>query len=137
MGIIDYDNATYSLALIDFDLFIESLNDLDKHMKDARENLYLIINKDDPELVVYMETYALRKFKVAKRFFDTIRRDINKYTNKLKIFLSKNPKSKAVFDAKVKELTELMAEKETGIDNEFALGEDYISKNKKHEDSVD
>ena len=137
MGIIDYDKATYSLALIDFDLFIESLNDLDKHMKDARENLYLIINKDDPELVDYMETYALRKFKVAKRFFDTIRRDINKYTNKLKIFLSKNPKSKAVFDAKVKELTELMTEKETVIDNEIALGEDYISRNKKHEDSVD
>ena len=137
MGIIDYDKATYSLALIDFDLFIESLNDLDKHMKDARENLYLIINKDDPELVDYMETYALRKFKVAKRFFDTIRRDINKYTHKLKIFLSKNPKSKAVFDAKVKELTELMTEKETVIDNEIALGEDYISRNKKHEDSVD
>ena len=43
MNLVDYDRATFSLALIDFDLFIESLNDLDKHMKDARENLYLII----------------------------------------------------------------------------------------------
>ena len=137
MNMVDYDKATFSLAIIDFDLFIECLQNLDNHLKDARENMCLIFREDNTELIPFIEQYSLRKFETAKNYFKTVKKSIIKYTNKLQIFLSKNPKSKETFDTKVKTLNELIEEKEIVIDEEIAKCQDYIARNLKLEDTVD
>lgn len=131
MDKVKFDKATYSLALIDIDLFTDCLKNLEESLKDANENLDLILTRDDENLVPCLQKYSLKKFEDAKRYFTIVRSRIDRYRNKLTIYFNKNLIEKEAFNLKVKVLNELINEKAEFIDEQILKCENYIAKNSK------
>ena len=129
MDKVNYDKATYSLAIIDIDLFTDCLKNLEETLKDANENLELILSRDDENLVHFLEEYSLKKFENVKQYLKVVRSKVDKYRNKLIVSFSKNLVSKDTFNLKVKTLNELVKEKECFISEQIVKCEDYIARN--------
>ena len=134
MDKVSYDKATYSLAIIDIDLFTECLQNLESSLKDANDNLELIWAYDSEELVPFLQKYSLKKFEDAKKYFKVVRSKIDKYRNKLVVYFSKNLIAKETFNLKVKTLNEIIKEKELFVDGQILKCEDYIARNSKEND---
>ncbi|MBO5955159.1 MAG: hypothetical protein J6Q13_04270, partial [Clostridia bacterium] len=90
MDKVNYDKATYSLAIIDIDLFTECLQNLDATLKEANDNMELILTNDNKDLAPFLQEYSLKKFEDAKKYFKIVRSKVDKYRNKLIIYFSKN-----------------------------------------------
>lgn len=135
MDKVNYDKATYSLAIIDIDLFIDCLKNLEETLKDANENLELILSRDDENLVHFLQQYSLKKFEDAKNYFKVVRSKVDRYRNKLIVYFSKNLVAKETFNLKVKTLNELINEKELYIDGQILKCDDYIARNFKEKNT--
>ena len=131
MDKVNYDKATYSLAIIDIDLFTECLQNLDATLKEANDNMELILTNDNKDLAPFLQEYSLKKFEDAKKYFKIVRSKVDKYRNKLIIYFSKNLVAKETFNLKVKTLNELIKEKELFIDSQILKCDDYIARNSK------
>ena len=131
MDKVNYDKATYSLAIIDIDIFIECLQNLEKSLKEANNNLELILTHDDEALIPFIKTYSLKRFEDAKNYFKVVRIKVDKYRNKLIVFFSKNLVAKETFNLKVETLNNLIKEKESFIDEQILKCNNYILKNSK------
>lgn len=129
MGKVDYDKATFSLAIIDIDLYTDSLQNLDMLLGEAKENMQLILAHKDENLVPFLQKYTLNKFEDAKKSFKNIRSKVDKYRNKLINYFKNNLTAKETFNLKVKILNEIIREKELFIDEQMKKCNAYISKN--------
>lgn len=129
MDKVSYDKATYSLALIDIDLFTECLQNLDVAVSEAKKNMELILTHNNEELVPFLQKYSLKKYEDAKKYFKMVRSRVDKYRNKLTIYFSKNLIAQKTFNSKVEILNELLKEKELFIDAQIAKCNNYIAAN--------
>jgi len=135
MGNINYDKARYSLAIIDLDLFIEGLENLEESIAEAKDNMNLILTRNDEELVYFLQEYSLSKFENARKYIKTIKSKIDKYRNNLITYFSKNLVAKDTFNLKVKTLNQLIEEKSQLIDDYIEKCNHYILTNSKNKNS--
>lgn len=134
MDKVSYDKSIYSLALIDIDLFLESLKNLEAELKDATENMELVLsNQGFENSVSILEKHCLLKFKKFKTFLSNMRNKIEKYEKNLNVFFSKNLITKQTFELKSKVLNELIFEKESFIAEEIIKCEKFIAEKKDYE----
>jgi hypothetical protein len=136
MDKVSYDKATYSLAIIDIDLFTECLQNLDVAVREAKENMELILTHNNEELVPFLQQYSLKKFEDVKKYFRVVRSRVDKYRNKLVIYFSKNLIAQKTFNSKVEILNELLKEKELFIDAQIEKCNNYIAANTSNKVSV-
>lgn len=129
MDKVNYDKATFSLAIIDIDLYTDSLQNIDMALGEARENMQLILSHNDENLVSFLQEYSLNKFEDAKQSFKNIRSKIDKYRNKLIDYFKNNLIAKDTFNLKVKILNDIIREKELFIDEHIKKCNEYIAKN--------
>ena len=133
MGNINYDKARFSLAIIDLDLFVEGIQNIEFYISEAKDNMELILTRNDEDLVPFIKKYSLSKFKDVKKYMKTVKSKIDKYRNNLITYFKKNLIAKETFNSKVKTLNELIEEKQVIIDDYILQCENYIAKNSKCE----
>lgn len=117
MGIINYDNAKYSLAMIEFKNYISTVLSIDGKLEDADFIFNRIIyrqNKTEDEIEV-LRKFAFTEYAKISKYLKKVKKDIIKYQTELKDFLDENPEKQTDFNAVLDHLIPLVEEQEKNI----------------------
>ena len=117
MGIINYDNAKYSLAMIEFKNYISTVLSIDGKLEDADFIFNRIIyrqNKTEDEIEV-LRKFAFTEYAKISQYLKKVKKDIIKYQTELKDFLDENPEKQTDFNAVLDHLIPLVEEQEKNI----------------------
>lgn len=95
-----YGQATFSLALIDINIFIETLANIEEILKDSENTLNLIesLKEQTKDSISCLEKYPLAEFCKVQRYLKHARNKVKIYQNKLVQYFSENPNKKEEFD---------------------------------------
>lgn len=111
---INYGKATYSLAMIEFNEYVDLLKEMDKRLLESTDTFNLIICKTKKSKIYseVLNEYVLPVFCKEKDFITSVKTSIEKYKTKLKTYLTENPTEFDCFNAKLIELNLLLKDKE-------------------------
>ena len=95
-----YGQATFSLAMIDINNFIETLANIEEILKDSENTLNLIesLKEQTKDSISCLEKYPLAEFSKVQRYLKHARNKVKIYQNKLVQYFSENPNKKEEFD---------------------------------------
>lgn len=128
MGSVDYGRATFSLAMIDFRTYVDTLMSIDKKLEEANFVLNHVLKSDRSEdMKNLLSEYAFVKFAKVQTFLKEVKKNIMKYQKKLQNFLAENPKEHEEFNAQLDILIPLFEEKEKFINEQIKKCFDYLN----------
>ena len=112
-----YGSATYSIAIMEFNGFIETLENVENLLKDSIETLNIILGRKEmsEDMLSCLKKYPLTEFCKVQRYIEGVRRAIRKYQNRLEQYLQENPNKKQEFDLVLEKLNILVREKQIFI----------------------
>ena len=118
---IDYNNAKFSLAMIDFKNYTDFLLSLDLTLDDANFLYNHVMNKKEKtqDLVDILRKYSFTEFaKVQKRLIK-IENEIKKYQFSLHDYLQENVGKQEEFNSQLDILIPLLQEYKKSIENKI------------------
>ena len=131
---INYGKAIFSVAMIDFDNYIELLNKIDIELENPNFVLNYVLSKGNYEdSADLLKEHAFSKFAKIKCALDKMEKEIVKYQNRLEEFLSENEDERTVFDRKLDILIPLHEEKSRFVKAQIQKCFDYIKSNEYQE----
>ena len=125
------DKAIYSLAMIDFQIYSDTLNHLEQTLAQSINTLNMIINCKDQNTYLedYLKNNILTEFARAEKYIKRVKQEIIRYQNKVKDFISCNPEEKETFNTSLESLNKLLEEKSEFVAEQLRKCFDYIKDN--------
>lgn len=113
----NYDQAKFSLALIDFKQFTEVLFNVDEQLKDANFLMNYLVNRQNKsaELKGAINDIALPTYVKVKQYLEFVEKSVKKYMKDLEKFLNTHEKEREDFFELLNVLIPLIQEKQKFI----------------------
>ena len=126
---VNYGKAVYSVAMIDFNSYIETLLNLDEELREPNRLLTYVFDKTEinDDLKDMINDLALSKFAKVKKYLKDVQNSIVKYQNKLEEFLNSHSQENQEFYEVLNVLIPLWEEKEKYIVEQIDLIEYLIA----------
>lgn len=136
--IINYEKVTYSLAMIDFDNYLEVLTALDAELENPNYIVKIIIEKgkmeDAQDLV---REHAFVNYAKVKRYLDNMQESILKYQKYLEEYLKNDEIANKTFNQKLDIIIPLHEEKSKFVEQQIKKCFEYFKANNYQESSED
>lgn len=128
--IINYDKATFSLAIIDFKSYTATIMSLDEQLKESNDILdYVLNHKEQAEnyFADMCREISFAKYAHVQKYLESVKKSIMRYQNKLKKYLEKNPTCQEEFNAQMDILIPLLEEKEKFVNTQIKRCFEYLN----------
>lgn len=118
---INFGGAVFSVAMIEFDNYIQTLNNIEETLKEAIDTMNLIFSQKNGnvDFAECLKKYAFEKFCKAKSYVRDVKKSKFKYKKRLVEFLQENPDKNEEFIQKLSELNNLIEFKEKFLDEQI------------------
>ena len=101
-NLINYGKATYSVAMIDLDNYLNILTNLDSQLKEPNFVLEYVLKNTNYEAADYLlKDHALTKFAKIDKDLENMKKAIIKYQKKLEQYLANNQTESEEFNKKL------------------------------------
>ncbi|MBR4998959.1 MAG: hypothetical protein IKY10_03670 [Clostridia bacterium] len=118
---INYENAKYSLALIDFRQYVEVLLNLEKTLHEADFIYNYVMKKAEQTAddIVMLRRFSFTEYAKVQQYLKKVKKTILKYQTELNEFLNENEDKQQEFNKHLDELIPLVEQYEKEIDSKI------------------
>ena len=117
---INLGKAMFSVAMIDFKTYTETIKTIDKKLEEANFILARALkSKPNEDYGYVVKKYAFTEYARVQKYLKDIKRLIKKHMKRCEPFLNENLEKKDEFDAQLNILIPLFEEKEKFVDEQI------------------